>query len=78
VVELLAACPSRQLPRAAAVCQWGGSQLRAAACSTGAFRRAVRRHHAVGATRNGYFLVTGTGMPGILTLTAPRWLRLAK
>jgi putative Ca2+/H+ antiporter (TMEM165/GDT1 family) len=25
-----------------------------------------------------YFLVTGTGMPGILTLTAPRWLRLVK
>jgi hypothetical protein len=41
-------------------------------------RRAVRRHHALEATRNGYFLVTGTGMPGILTLTAPRWLRLVK
>ena len=25
-----------------------------------------------------YCLVTGTGMPGILTLTAPRWLRLVK
>jgi hypothetical protein len=41
-------------------------------------RGAMRRHHAFGATRNGYFLVTGTGMPGILTLTAPRWLRLVK
>jgi hypothetical protein len=41
-------------------------------------RGPVRRHHAVGATRNAYFLVTGTGMPGILTLTAPRWLRLVK
>jgi hypothetical protein len=25
-----------------------------------------------------YFFWGGTGMPGILTLTAPRWLRLVK
>ena len=25
-----------------------------------------------------YFFVTGTAMPGILTLTAPRWLGLVK
>src|SRR5215467_11364756 len=34
------------------------------------------RHFVVKASRDRYFLATGTGMPGILALTAPRWLRL--
>ena len=31
-----------------------------------------------GARVTDYFVVMGTGMPGTLTLTAPRWLRLVK
>src|SRR5437762_9171739 len=37
-------------------------------------RGAVQWQHAVGARVTDYFVVMGTGMPGTLTLTAPRWL----
>ena len=44
--------------------------------------RAVGRRLAAGpfssACLERYFLPTGTGMPGIFTLTDPRWLRLVK
>jgi putative Ca2+/H+ antiporter (TMEM165/GDT1 family) len=50
----------------------------ALSCSTRASEGRCNGNTPSGRRVTDYFLVTGTGMPGILTLTAPRWLRLVK
>ena len=50
----------------------------ALSCSTRASEGRCNDNTPSGRRVTDYFLVTGTGMPGILTLTAPRWLRLVK
>ena len=50
----------------------------ALSCSTHASEGQCNGNTPSGRRVTDYFLVMGTGMPGILTLTAPRWLRLVK
>jgi putative Ca2+/H+ antiporter (TMEM165/GDT1 family) len=50
----------------------------ALSCSTRASEGRRNGNTPSGRRVTDYFLVMGTGMPGILTLTAPRWLRLVK